>query len=90
MIEVAVNGLSLPDAPMRGDGWTHVFYEEGWNKYPSETKTEELPGETLAFDLAPKLLNRGMNTVEVKLVSEDLSRSSDLVLRQIRVDVRYE
>ena len=90
VIEVAINGLSLSDAPTRGDAWTHVFYEEGWNKYPSQTKIEELPGETLAFDLVPTMLHRGMNTVEVKLVSEEPSRKNNLVLRQIRVDVRYE
>ena len=90
VIEVAINGLRLSDAPTKGDAWTHVFYEEGWNKYPSQTKTEELPGETLALDLAPTMLNRGMNTVEVKLVSEDPSREEDLVLHQIRVEVRYE
>ena len=90
VIEVAVNGLALPDAPAKGDGWTHVFYEEGWNKYPSETKTEDLPGETLAYDLAPTVLQRGMNTVEVKLASEDPARNDDLELRQVRVDVRYE
>ena len=90
VIDVAVNGLTMSDAPTKGYGWTHVFYEEGWNKYPSETKIEELTGETLAFDLAPTVLNRGMNTVEVKLVSEDPSRTDDLVLQQIRVEVRYE
>ena len=36
------------------------------------------------------MLQRGMNTVEVKLVSEDPAREDDLELRQIRVDVRYE
>ena len=90
VIEVAVNGLALSDAPAKGDGWTHVFYEEGWNKYPSETKTEELPGETLDYDLASTMLQRGMNTVEVKLVSEDPARNDDLELQQIRVEVRYE
>ena len=90
VIEVVVNGLALSDAPAKGDGWTHVFYEEGWNKYPSETKTEDLPGETLAYDLAPTVLQRGMNTVEVKLASEDPARNDDLELRQVRVDVRYE
>ena len=90
VVGVAVNGLTLSDAPTKGDGWTHVFYEEGWNKYPSETKTEELPGDTLSYDLAPAMLQRGMNTVEVKLVSEDPERKDDLELRQIRVEVRYE
>ena len=90
VIEVAVNGLALSAASTKGDGWTHVFYEEGWNKYPSQTKTEELPGETLVYDLAPTVLQRGMNTVEVKLVAEDPARNDDLELRQIRVDVRYE
>ncbi len=90
VVEVVVNGLALSDAPAKGDGWTHVFYEEGWNKYPSETKTEELPGETLGYNLARTMLQRGMNTVEVKLVSEDPARKDDLVLRQVRVDVRYE
>ena len=90
VIEVVVNGLALSDAPAKGDGWTHVFYEEGWNKYPSETKIEDLPGETLAYDLASTMLRRGMNTVEVKLVAEDPAREDDLELRQVRVDVRYE
>ena len=31
-----------------------------------------------------------MNTVEVKLASEDPERNDDLELRQVRVDVRYE
>ena len=64
--------------------------KKGGISTPSQTKIEELPGETLAFDLVPTMLHRGMNTVEVKLVSEEPSRKNDLVLRQIRVDVRYE
>ena len=89
MIEVVINGLTLTDSAARGNRWTQVFYEDGWNKYPSQTKTEDLPGETLAYDLSPTALHRGMNTIEVKLVSEDPSRKDDLTLRQIRVSVQY-
>ena len=50
-----------------------------------------LPGETVAYDLAPTMLHRGMNTVEVKLVSEEPSREGAIsLLHQIRVEVRYE
>ncbi|MDE2716649.1 MAG: hypothetical protein OXI33_06490, partial [Chloroflexota bacterium] len=61
-----------------------------WHTSPSETHTEKLPGEALSYDLAPTVLQRGVNTVEVKLVSEDPERKDDLELRQIRVEVRYE
>ena len=88
-IEVAVNGLRPAADPIRGSPWTLVFYEDGWNKYPSKTKTETLPGETIEYDIHHSMLRRGVNTVEVRLVSADPSRDGGPTLRQVKIDVRY-
>ncbi len=90
VIEVVVNGLTPSEVPTKGDGWSHVFYEAGWNKYPSQTKSEPIPGKTLSYDLAPTMLHRGVNVVEVRLVSEDPARADDLTLLQVRVEVRLQ
>lgn len=87
-IEVSLNGTAL-SAGTRGENWSHVFYEDGWNQYPSQTKTEELPGETIEYDVDSTTVRRGVNDVEVRLVSSDPAREQDLILQQIRVEVKY-
>ena len=88
-IEVTVNGSPLSGG-VRGDGWTRVFYEDGWNQYPSQTKVEELPGETIEYGGVGRTIFRsGGNEVDIRLASADPDRSEDLVLQQIRVEVKY-
>ncbi len=88
-IQVAVNGARPPGEGARGEGWTRVFYQDGWNKYPSQTKIEELSGETIEYDVTATDLRRGVNQIEVRLASADSAREENLVLQQIRVDVHY-
>ena len=54
------------------------------------TKIEELPGETIEYDdVGLTTFRTGVNEVDVRLASVDPARTTDLVLQQIRVDVKY-
>ncbi len=88
-IGVTVNGTSLSGG-VTGESWTHVFYEDGWNKYPSQTKNEALPGKTIDYDAGAATFQCGVNQVEVRLVSADPDRTEDLVLLQAKVEVKYD
>ena len=88
-IEVLLNSTLLDSGRRSSDGWTREFYEDDWNAYPSATRIEAVPGETIEFDVSAPPLQKGVNEVEVRLASTDGDRADPVVLKQIRVWVRY-
>jgi hypothetical protein len=91
-IEVSINGVALAwDGGERSaDGWDRVGYEEGWSTYPSRTKGENTPGQSVEFDLAAPPLRHGENEISLRLSGHDPERGDGPVLKDVRVWVRYE
>lgn len=87
-IEVVLNGTMLESGQRSSDGWMRDVYEESWSAYPSATRIEAIPGETFEFDVGAPPLRKGANEVEVRLTT-DSGRVKPVVLRQVRVSVRY-
>ena len=90
-VELSLNGTSLAwgDGDRSFDTWTREGYVDSWSSYPTKTETTIIPGEHVTFEIGSPPLARGINELEVRLVSPDPNRSGKLVLNKEAVSMSY-
>ncbi|MCH2320559.1 MAG: hypothetical protein MK384_02765 [SAR202 cluster bacterium] len=90
-IEVSLNDSELdPDlSQTSADGWTRDFYAEGWNTYPTKIVEATDEGVVIEWVVDAPPLKGGVNHLDVRLRAVDNDRTMPLILKDVRVWIKY-
>lgn len=72
------------------DSWTGCGYDPQWSRYPSRLQEVTVEGDFIEFEVGCPPLRQGVNELEVRLFQSDPSRGESLVLRDLRISIKYQ
>ena len=91
-LEVALNQvpISRESGQRSSDNWTRCGYDPQWSQYPSRLQEVRVEGDFVEFEVGCPPLRQGVNELEVRLFQSDPSRGESLVLRDLRLSIKYQ
>ena len=88
-LDVGLNGTAIPWARRRlsTEGWSHWEWD-GKVYHTTMSETTE-PGTLVQFDLGAPPVRQGPNQLRIRLLKGDTPRFKPVVLREVRIDIKY-
>ena len=92
-IVIGINGCDLDwdQGAINLNGWDFIHYDpnSNWSYYPSKLDKKNDEGCSVKWLLDSPPLKSGTNTIKIKMIKSDSNRSDSLILKNIRLLVKY-